>query len=222
MYQRNKVDEDGELVEQIQGGTGRSVPAAVKSSTDSGVEARALELAKLFMALHGAKARGCKSRFDLSKLYVQAVKDNQEVRFIPPEWEDVEEQRPFAQILFAIAHGMKLVRVKQGRDLVWNRFRDNKGEKLPEDETKRIRAEDGAVGGPAGGRGYPIEGPGPKAELAYLYNEMRRLHQDRVRMEDRIVFLEREVGRGPPGQGSRGGRGDHCIGGTSRRQQYRQ
>lgn len=210
MYQRNKANEDGELVEVIEGGTGRSVPAAVKTSTDSGVEARALELAKLFMALHGAKARGCESRFDLSKLYVQAVKDNQEVRFIPPEWEDVKEQRPFAQILFAIAHGMKLVRVKQGRDLVWNRFRDNKGEKLPEDETKRIRAEDGAVGG-----------PGPKAELAYLYNEMRRLHQDRVRMEDRIAYLEREVGHGPSGRGSQGGRGDHRIGGTSRRQQYR-
>ena len=210
MYQRNKANEDGELVEVIEGGTGRSVPAAVKTSTDSGVEARALELAKLFMALYGAKARGCESRSDLSKLYVQAVKDNQEVRFIPPEWEDVTEQRPFAQILFAIAHGMKLVRVKQGRDLVWNRFRDNKGEKLPEDETKRIRAEDGAVGG-----------PGPKAELAYLYNEMRRLHQDRVRMEDRIAYLEREVGHGPSGRGSQGGRGDHRIGGTSRRQQYR-
>ena len=210
MYQRNKANEDGELVEVIEGGTGRSVPAAVKTSTDSGVEARALELAKLFMSIHGAKARGCGSRSQLSKLYVQAVNDNQEVRFIPPEWEDVKEQRPFAQILFAIAHGMKLVRVKQGRDLVWNRYRDNKGEKLPEDETKRIRAEDGAVGG-----------PGPKAELAYLYNEMRRLHQDRVRMEDRIAYLEREVGHGPSGRGSQGGRGDHRIGGTSRRQQYR-
>ena len=217
MYQR-KTSEDGELVEVVDG-AGRNVPAPVKSNTDSGVEPRALELAKLFMDCHGEKARGCRSRSQLSKLYVQAVKDNDGCGFIPPEWDDVNEQRPFAQILFAIAHGMKLVRVMRGRELVWNRYRDNKGEKLPEDEVKRIREETGAQL-----RGTPALPSFIQAqdELAYLHNEMRRLHADRIRMEDRIAYLEREVGRGPPGRGSQGGRGDHRIGGTSRRQQYRQ
>ena len=233
MYQRNKdergkqVGEDGELVEVIEGGS--KMPAIVKANTKNGVEPRALELATRFMAVHGDRARRCRTRQALSKFYVQAVKDNAQCRFIPPEWEHVDEQRLFAQILFAIAHGMKLVRVMRGVDLEWNRFRDNKGERLPEKEVERIRAEVGAAGGPPRRPCNPQRLPnfhGPNDELAYLYNEMRRLHEDRVRMEDRIACLERELGsrglsterRGPQGFG----RHNQPLGGTSRRQQYRQ
>jgi hypothetical protein len=222
--QRKRLGEEGELVEVVTGGS--RVPAPVKATTATGVEPRALELAKLFMALHGRKARDCQTRSQLSKVYVEAVEDNTRCRFIPEEWEGVEEQRPFAQVLFAIAHGMKLVKVRGGRNLEWNRFRDNKGERLPEKEVERIRAEVGA-GGECGNTSRLPNFTGPNDELAYLYNEMRRLHEDRVRMEDRIAYLERGVGRGsagrgPPGRGCQGGRGDHRIGGTSRRQQYRQ
>ena len=36
----------------------------------------------------------------------------------------------FSAVLFAMAHGLKLLRVKQGKFMSWNRFRDNEGNRI--------------------------------------------------------------------------------------------
>ena len=119
-------------------GSRDTIPSEVPAGdTESGVEEQSLELAKLFMAMHGQLARKCFKRGELSQLYIstqaswmpQAVQD------------DLALQRPFKQILFALAHGLHVVRVVDGgRSLKWNRYRDNKGEKVePRDDRPRRR-----------------------------------------------------------------------------------
>lgn len=104
------------------------VPTAVKATSKSGVDPRAEELGRLFMGMYGEEARGCSTRQQLSGLYVKMVKVG---KFMPTAWlEDIGEQRVFAQVLFAIAHGMKSVRVSRGVQLNWNPTRDNNGDKL--------------------------------------------------------------------------------------------
>ena len=108
-------------------------PPEVHTDQPSGVERGALLLAKQFMAKMGNLARKCRTRGQLSELYLTTFK----------AWADAEiqadssQERHFKQVLFAIAHGMKLVRVRdQGRTLFWNRYRDNNGEPIEEERAK--------------------------------------------------------------------------------------
>ena len=105
----------------------KPMPPYVKSDDESGVEARSLELAQLFMGKHGRLARRCRTRGELSALYLST-----QATWMPIDWgSDINEQRLFKQVLFAIAHGMKLVRVvNKGRNLSWNRYRDNQGKPI--------------------------------------------------------------------------------------------
>ena len=113
-----------------------SIPSMVAANTDSGVEPQAEVLARAFMESQGQLARKCRRRGELSHLYIstQGAWMSQEVQ------DDVSLQRPFKQILFALAHGVHVVRVvDQGRSLKWNRYRDNKGEKV--EDTRGPRRE---------------------------------------------------------------------------------
>ena len=107
--------------------TEKVVPTMVKSTTDSGVEDGSLELAKMFMKEHGQLARKCVKRGELSQLYIST-----QGSWMPSEIQaDMSQQRPFKQVLFALAHGMSVVRVVDGgKSLKWNRYRNNEGEKI--------------------------------------------------------------------------------------------
>jgi len=108
-------------------------PPMVEAGTKSGVEPQAHELAKMFMAAMGSLARKCRTRGQLSELYLTTIASwaTDEVQ------KDESKQRHFKQVLFAIAHGMKLVRVRdQGRSLFWNRYRDNQGNQLEDERAK--------------------------------------------------------------------------------------
>ena len=60
----------------------------------------------------------------------------------PEVMEDVSQQRHFKQVLFALAHGMRLVRVVgDGRTLLWNRYRDNSGNELEDRRPNSNRGE---------------------------------------------------------------------------------
>ena len=109
-------------------------PPEVQTENKSGVEDGALELAKQFMFTMGNLARKCHSRGHLSELYLTT-----QATWASPEVQgDTSLHRHFKQVLFAIAHGMKLVRVRdQGRFLLWNRYRDNKGNQLEYERTDR-------------------------------------------------------------------------------------
>ena len=117
----------------------KPMPPYVKSDDKSGVEARSLELAQLFMGKHGRLARRCQTRSELSALYLST-----QATWMPIDWgSDITEQRLFKQVLFAIAHGMKLVRVvNKGRNLSWNRYRDNQGKPIERTERPARRDND--------------------------------------------------------------------------------
>ena len=108
-------------------------PPEVQTENKSGVEDGALVLAKQFMSKMGNLARKCQSRGALSELYLTT----QSAWASPEVMANESLQRHFKQVLFAIAHGMKLVRVRdQGRSLFWNRYRDNEGNQLEEERAK--------------------------------------------------------------------------------------
>ena len=109
----------------------KEVRPAENSDLPRGVEKQALVLARAFMAAQGQLARKCYRRGELSHLYVTTFES-----WAPEDAKsDQSLQRPFKQILFAIAHGMKLVRViNSGRQLLWNHYRDNTGAQI---ETSR-------------------------------------------------------------------------------------
>jgi hypothetical protein len=108
------------------------IPSEVKGDPkNGGVEDGALKLAKAFLKDQGQMARKCHKRGELSHLYISTFKS----------WasettqDDESAQRPFKQVLFALAHGMKVVRVvERGRRLLWNRYRDNDGNQLERNE----------------------------------------------------------------------------------------
>lgn len=111
------------------------IPSEVNPSADNGlprgVERQALSLARCFMEAQGQLARKCYRRGELSHLYVSTFSS-----WAPEDAKnDKSLQRPFKQILFALAHGMKLVRVvNSGRQLLWNRYRDNTGKTIERKE----------------------------------------------------------------------------------------
>ena len=106
----------------------------MKANSQSGVEDGALELAQAFMKAHGGLGRKCYKRGELSHLYLSTFKSwaASDVQ------EDPSKQRPFKQVLFAMAHGMKVVRVvDRGRKLLWNRYRDNEGKQIERSDHQR-------------------------------------------------------------------------------------
>lgn len=99
-------------------------PKFIHTNNLNGVENGSIILAKMFMSKMGNIARKCRTRTHLSELYDTTIKS----------WAtfdiqtNISKQRLFKQVLFAIAHGIKLVRVKnKGNYLYWNRYRDNYG-----------------------------------------------------------------------------------------------
>jgi len=115
----------------------KEVPAEVKVDREDGVDPQALILATKFMEKVGSLARLTRRRGDLSYLYIMTMSSwtSKEVM------EDVTQQRHFKQILYALAHGLHLVRVVgDGRVLLWNKYRDNSGNEL-EDHHSKVHSE---------------------------------------------------------------------------------
>jgi len=93
------------------------IPKYIHTNNKNGVEDGALILAKMFMNKMGKVARQCRTRGHLSELYITSI----------PSWAksdiqtNIHKQRPFKQVLYAMAYGLKLVRVhSKGRRLYWN------------------------------------------------------------------------------------------------------
>lgn len=110
--------------------------------TFSGVDTKSLELARAFMQMHGSLARKCDLRSELSHLY----------RCTIPSWmpldvqNDAKEQRPFKQVLYALANGMRVVRViDRGHTLIWNNFCDDEGRSI-RPARRRLRDDDPVQG----------------------------------------------------------------------------
>ena len=143
-HSNTKTDAAAMVVTEVTSNTNSSprsdIPKEVRPAEDSdlprGVEAQALVLARAFMAAQGQLARKCYRRGELSHLYVTTFES-----WAPEDAKsDQSFQRPFKQILFALAHGMKLVRViNSGRQLLWNRYRDNTGAQITVSDDRRPR-----------------------------------------------------------------------------------
>jgi len=114
------------------------VPPEVTVDSESGVDPQALKLAQAFMEKVGGLARLTRRRGDLSHLYICTMASWAD----PKVMEDVSQQRHFKQVLFALAHGMRLVRVVgDGRTLLWNRYRDNSGNEVEDRRPNSNRSE---------------------------------------------------------------------------------
>ena len=136
-------------------------PPEVSTKNESGVEDGALELAKQFMAKMGNLARKCHSRGALSELYLTTQSGWASPEILANE----SLQRHFKQVLFAIAHGMKLVRVRdQGRSLFWNRYRDNEGNQLEDERNKFTERQQERRGGSGERRNYRDDRSGGSGE----------------------------------------------------------
>ena len=82
-----------------------------------GVHPFALEVAREYMLRHGDSAR----RIILRAVLERDLEDKYAAALLEPNFPRTNK------ILFAIAHGLKLVHVRRGRTLEWNQFRDNHG-----------------------------------------------------------------------------------------------
>jgi hypothetical protein len=107
------------------------IPVEVQVDTDDGVDPQALLLATAFMDKMGGLARLTNRCGELSNLYITTM-----ASWASPELiADNSTPRHFKQILFALVHRMRVVRV-MGEDhiLVWNKFLDNSGLEVVGDE----------------------------------------------------------------------------------------
>lgn len=103
------------------------VPLEVDVSSENGVDPQALILATAFMEKVGGLARLTKRRGDLSHLYICTMGSWASPKVLA----DVSLQRHFKQILFALAHSLRVVRVVEaGRVLLWNNYKDNSGNNI--------------------------------------------------------------------------------------------
>lgn len=102
-------------------------PQNVAPRSFSGVDPQSLELARVFMRFHGCLARKCDRRSELSHLYVSTIQS-----WMPKNMRDDRAQhRPFKQVLYALAHGMRVVRViDRGHTLIWNDFCNDEGKTI--------------------------------------------------------------------------------------------
>eukprot|EP00747_Dinoflagellata_sp_TGD_P092103 gnl/TRDRNA2_/TRDRNA2_165290_c2_seq7.p1 gnl/TRDRNA2_/TRDRNA2_165290_c2~~gnl/TRDRNA2_/TRDRNA2_165290_c2_seq7.p1 ORF type:complete len:475 (-),score=73.37 gnl/TRDRNA2_/TRDRNA2_165290_c2_seq7:18-1343(-) len=87
-----------------------------KNRNNEGTDLQAARLAELFVEKMGDQARTKTTRGDLEKLYLDTCK-----MWMPHDvWEDENLQRPFARVLYAMSYHMKIVRVKDRQNLIWN------------------------------------------------------------------------------------------------------
>ena len=86
-----------------------------------GVDEYALSLARDYMSMHGYHARTITRRVILERHIADWT------RSIVTNSNPLPHTR---KIIFAIAHGLKLVHVRRGSTLEWNKFRDNFGNKI--------------------------------------------------------------------------------------------
>lgn len=108
-----------------------SVPQAppLRQPQCYGVEQIALSVARNYMAWYGNRARTFNHRRQLENdiLATMSSRDNIDQACIRDTNIPLP---PTRQIIFAIAHGIKLLRVRGGHTLEWNQFRDNHGNRL--------------------------------------------------------------------------------------------
>lgn len=111
------------------GGDSRALQKQPTVDRCYGVSEVPLSVARNYITWYGNRARTFVDRADLeSDIYKHmAIVNSADQAYI----RDTNIQFPaMREIIFAIAHGLKLVRVRKGRKLEWNRYRDNYGNKL--------------------------------------------------------------------------------------------
>mgnify|MGYP006076644857 CR=1 FL=1 len=130
-----------------------NIPEKVEVNTEDGIDPQSLVLATQFMAKVGDLARLTRRRGQLSHLYLCTMASWADKEVL----DDVSNQRHFSQILYALGHGLHVVRVVgDGRSLVWNRYRDNVGNEVDRDDVEH-RSSTGR-GGSSTGRGGSSNG----------------------------------------------------------------
>ena len=100
------------------GGPRRPKNRSTQSRASYGVDPLALSVARDYMNRHGNTARHITQRMALESDICAKM---------PGHWSPFPRPN---KIIFALAHGLKLLRVRGGSTLEWNRFRDNHGNKL--------------------------------------------------------------------------------------------
>lgn len=110
-----------------------NIPEKVEVNTEDGVDPQSLVLAKQFMTKVGDLGRLTRRRGQLSHLYLCTMASWADRDVL----DDVSKQRHFSQILYALGHGLHVVRVVgDGRSLVWNRYRDNAGNEVDREDSR--------------------------------------------------------------------------------------
>jgi hypothetical protein len=183
------------------------IPSEVKGDPkNGGVEDGALKLAKAFLKDQGQMARKCHKRGELSHLYISTFKS----------WasettqDDESAQRPFKQVLFALAHGMKVVRVvERGRRLLWNRYRDNDGNQLERNEHHDRQARGRYE------RRDRSRSPGRDSHSSRGHNDDHRGSHERYERRDR--HKRQDNYRGGGGRSMVKREGDDCAAGRESR-----
>ena len=107
-----------------------------KQSTNKGeIDALAIKYALAFMTKEGKLARRFTRRGSLKQLYEDTT-----MAWMTEELSKESSPPDFGKVLFAMAHHMKVVRVvRNGQELLWNRYRDNNGEQIEFDERRQHR-----------------------------------------------------------------------------------
>lgn len=100
-----------------------------------GVNQIALSVARNYMALYGNSARTFVNRRQLEndirdKMSIPQLLNADKNMLLGVLRDTNIPFPPTREIIFAIAHGMKLLRVRGGRTLQWNQYRDNHGNKF--------------------------------------------------------------------------------------------
>lgn len=96
------------------------------------IDTLALKYAKAFMSKEGRLARRFSRRGSLKQLYEDTT-----MAWMTDELRGHGDRPDFGKVLFAMAHGMKVLRVvRNGQELLWNRYRDNNGEQIEFDERR--------------------------------------------------------------------------------------
>ena len=147
VYRPNERDED-------------DVSVSNRSETRGTIDPVALEIAREFMSQVGDIARPLRRRKQLEKLYDLWYSIYQATRL---------SNVPFRTVLFAMAHGMKVLRVKhRGQVLSWNRYRDNEGNQRQPQERDQHRHRDDR-----------------RRDRSYDRRDERRRDEDRYERRDR-------------------------------------
>ena len=116
------------LVLRLRGG----MEADRESRTRGNIDPEAIRLAKDFMSREGNLARRFSRRRSLQQLY----EDTRNVWMSPVD-KTSNSLPEFKNVLYALAHELKVVRVVSGGQVLkWNRYRDNSGERVEWDDSR--------------------------------------------------------------------------------------